>query len=234
MPFASPKTTDDVCSSSSIAHLAAKRIRRSAARTRSPDPGSVRSRKSSGVRRRTTTGAMTRAFGVSSNASHESPTASFSTSFESIAWRNASAPGPRTPTKSRGRAATRIAVTAIDGGGVECTSSDPAATAAGFRDRTRAESALADSALAESSVGTVFRGRAERKVIEAGYDPARLPPGQYLTEKWPVLHAGDIPATDLATWDFAVTGEVANPIRLSWDEFNQLARTEVTEDIHCV
>jgi DMSO/TMAO reductase YedYZ molybdopterin-dependent catalytic subunit len=48
----------------------------------------------------------------------------------------------------------------------------------------------------------MFRGRAERKVIDAGYDPARLPPGQYLTEKWPVLHAGSIPRTDVATWDF--------------------------------
>lgn len=80
----------------------------------------------------------------------------------------------------------------------------------------------------------MFRGRAERKVIEAGYDPSRLPPGQYLTEKWPVLHAGSLPATDLATWDFAVRGEVENPITLSWEEFNRLPRTEVTEDIHCV
>jgi DMSO/TMAO reductase YedYZ molybdopterin-dependent catalytic subunit len=80
----------------------------------------------------------------------------------------------------------------------------------------------------------VFRGRAERKVVEAGYDPARLPPGQYLTEKWPVLHAGTIPSTDLATWDFVVSGEVDNPLRLSWDEFNDLPPTENTQDIHCV
>jgi DMSO/TMAO reductase YedYZ molybdopterin-dependent catalytic subunit len=80
----------------------------------------------------------------------------------------------------------------------------------------------------------VFRGRAERKVIEAGYDPARLPPGQYLTEKWPVLHAGSVPETDLATWDFFVSGEVDNPIRLSWDELNRLPRSENTQDIHCV
>ncbi|MBA3401439.1 MAG: molybdopterin-dependent oxidoreductase, partial [Actinobacteria bacterium] len=80
----------------------------------------------------------------------------------------------------------------------------------------------------------MFRGRAERKVIAAGYDPARLPPGQYLTEKWPVLHAGGIPDTDLATWDFFVRGEVENPISLSWDELNQLSRITITEDIHCV
>ena len=80
----------------------------------------------------------------------------------------------------------------------------------------------------------MFRGRAERKVVEAGYDPARLPPGQYFTEKWPVLHAGSIPTHDLATWDFVVEGEVENPLRLSWDEFNALPRTSHTQDIHCV
>jgi DMSO/TMAO reductase YedYZ molybdopterin-dependent catalytic subunit len=80
----------------------------------------------------------------------------------------------------------------------------------------------------------VFRGRAERKVIDAGYDPVRLPPGQYLTEKWPVLHAGSVPDVDLATWDFAVWGEVDNPIRLSWEEFDRLPKTTVTQDIHCV
>jgi DMSO/TMAO reductase YedYZ molybdopterin-dependent catalytic subunit len=71
-------------------------------------------------------------------------------------------------------------------------------------------------------------------VIEAGYDPARLPPGQYLTEKWPVLHAGSVPEADLASWDLAVWGEVENPVRLSWDEFDRLPKTQVTEDIHCV
>jgi DMSO/TMAO reductase YedYZ molybdopterin-dependent catalytic subunit len=80
----------------------------------------------------------------------------------------------------------------------------------------------------------VFRSKAERKVIELGYDPARLPPGQYLTEKWPVLHAGDVPETDLATWDLRVYGEVENELRLSWDELRALPATEVTQDIHCV
>jgi DMSO/TMAO reductase YedYZ molybdopterin-dependent catalytic subunit len=80
----------------------------------------------------------------------------------------------------------------------------------------------------------VFRSKAERKVAELGYDPARLPPGQYLTEKWPVLHAGDIPDVDLATWDFRVWGEVDAPVRLSWDQLNELPTVEVTQDIHCV
>jgi len=71
-------------------------------------------------------------------------------------------------------------------------------------------------------------------VREAGYDPARLPPGQYLTEKWPVLHAGDVPDVDLATWRLAVTGEVEEPLSLSYDELRDLPATTVTTDIHCV
>jgi DMSO/TMAO reductase YedYZ molybdopterin-dependent catalytic subunit len=80
----------------------------------------------------------------------------------------------------------------------------------------------------------LFRSRAEAKVAEAGYDPARLPPGQYLTEKWPVLHAGSVPQTDLSTWDLRVFGEVENPVTLSWEDFRALPATEVTVDIHCV
>jgi DMSO/TMAO reductase YedYZ molybdopterin-dependent catalytic subunit len=80
----------------------------------------------------------------------------------------------------------------------------------------------------------VFRSKAERKVQELGYDPARLPPGQYLTEKWPVLHAGSVPDTDLATWTLRVFGEVENELELTWEQFNQLPRTENTQDIHCV
>ena len=80
----------------------------------------------------------------------------------------------------------------------------------------------------------MFRGRAEKKVADAGYDPARLPPGQYLTDKWPVLHAGTVPDTDLATWDFHVFGEVENPITLTWEELNALPKSENMQDIHCV
>ncbi|TMK76610.1 MAG: sulfite oxidase-like oxidoreductase [Actinobacteria bacterium] len=85
-----------------------------------------------------------------------------------------------------------------------------------------------------TSVGTVFRSRAEQKVRDAGYDPVRLPPGQYLTEKWPVLHAGGVPETDLTTWDFKVFGEVEEPLTLSWDELKALPSSEITIDIHCV
>src|SRR4051795_13417595 len=81
---------------------------------------------------------------------------------------------------------------------------------------------------------SLFRGKAEQKLIDKGLDPARLPPGQYLTEKWPVLHAGTVPQTDLATWDFKVFGEVEEPLALGYDELQALPATEITTDIHCV
>jgi DMSO/TMAO reductase YedYZ molybdopterin-dependent catalytic subunit len=80
----------------------------------------------------------------------------------------------------------------------------------------------------------VFRSKAERAVFEKGYDPTRLPPGQYLTEKWPVLHAGSVPNVDLATWDLRVFGEVEEPARLTWEELTALPSREITVDIHCV
>jgi DMSO/TMAO reductase YedYZ molybdopterin-dependent catalytic subunit len=80
----------------------------------------------------------------------------------------------------------------------------------------------------------LFRSKAEDKVREAGFDPARLPPGQYLTEKWPVLHAGDVPHVDIATWTLQLTGEVEAPMSLTYDQLRALPATEVTADIHCV
>ena len=81
---------------------------------------------------------------------------------------------------------------------------------------------------------SLFRGKAEQKLVERGLDPARLPPGQYLTEKWPVLHAGTVPRTDLATWDFKVFGEVEEPVTLTYEALQALPQTEITVDIHCV
>lgn len=62
----------------------------------------------------------------------------------------------------------------------------------------------------------------------------RLPPGQYVTEKWPVLHVGPIPRFDPATWDFRIFGLVEEPVRLTYEEFTALPRAGVTSDIHCV
>ncbi len=81
---------------------------------------------------------------------------------------------------------------------------------------------------------TLFRSRAEDKVRAAGYDPARCPPGQYLTGKWPGLHAGQVPTIDIATWTLRVFGDVDNEVTLTYDELKALPATEITTDIHCV
>ena len=62
----------------------------------------------------------------------------------------------------------------------------------------------------------------------------RLPPGQYLTEKWPVLHYGGVPKVNLATWDFSIGGLVGNPVRLTYEDFRKLPRKTVKADVHCV
>ena len=80
----------------------------------------------------------------------------------------------------------------------------------------------------------LFRSKAEDKVREAGFDPARLPPGQYFTEKWPVLHAGEIPDVDVDAWTLEIGGEVEQPLSLGFDALKELPATEVTTDIHCV
>jgi DMSO/TMAO reductase YedYZ molybdopterin-dependent catalytic subunit len=74
------------------------------------------------------------------------------------------------------------------------------------------------------------RKRQERAMRDAG----RLPPGQSLTLKWPVLHAGTVPRFNSQTWDFRVTGLVERPLHLTWDEFSHLPMTAVTADMHCV
>ncbi len=62
----------------------------------------------------------------------------------------------------------------------------------------------------------------------------RIPPGQLLTERFPVLHYGPIPQFSPETWDFCVWGEVEEPLVLSWKEFSELPRTKLVMDIHCV
>ena len=64
----------------------------------------------------------------------------------------------------------------------------------------------------------------------------RVPPGQYVTEKFPVLHYGSVPHYENleATWDLRVWGELAEPARLSFAEFRALPTIAVTTDIHCV
>ena len=81
-----------------------------------------------------------------------------------------------------------------------------------------------------------FFERNRKALVERGIDPARLPPGQYTTERFPVLHVGTVPsyAEDLADWDLRIFGAVDEPYVLSWAELLALPAVEVTQDIHCV
>jgi DMSO/TMAO reductase YedYZ molybdopterin-dependent catalytic subunit len=82
---------------------------------------------------------------------------------------------------------------------------------------------------------TLFAADGSRKELESqARAEGRLPPGQSLTLKWPVLHYGSVPRFDESKWDFKISGEVATPLRLSWKEFLTLPQTEVTSDFHCV
>jgi DMSO/TMAO reductase YedYZ molybdopterin-dependent catalytic subunit len=63
---------------------------------------------------------------------------------------------------------------------------------------------------------------------------ARIPPGQVLTEKWPVLHYGPVPKVDLAHWSFRIWGLVAQPLEWTWEQFLSLPSVESVSDIHCV
>jgi DMSO/TMAO reductase YedYZ molybdopterin-dependent catalytic subunit len=74
------------------------------------------------------------------------------------------------------------------------------------------------------------RREREREMRAAG----RLPPGQSLTLKWPVLHEGSVPQFNPQTWDFRVFGLVEAPLRLSWQEFSSLPQSDVLADMHCV
>ena len=62
----------------------------------------------------------------------------------------------------------------------------------------------------------------------------RLPPGQVITRKWPVLHYGTVPQVDLATWRCTVSGAVDRPFAISWEELQALPRQQTPCDIHCV
>ena len=80
----------------------------------------------------------------------------------------------------------------------------------------------------------LFEGN-ERRVLERRMkEEGRLPPGQSATLKWPVLHYGSVPRFDAAHWDFRVWGQVEQPVRFTWAEFERLPRTELVRDFHCV
>src|ERR1041384_2160807 len=60
----------------------------------------------------------------------------------------------------------------------------------------------------------------------------RLPPGQYLTQKWPVLSYERTPAALPSNWKLKITGQIEHPFELNWDEFLAMPRTILTADFH--
>ncbi len=63
---------------------------------------------------------------------------------------------------------------------------------------------------------------------------ARLPPGQYKTDDFPVLSMGPTPQIDIKNWKLEIVGLVEKPQIWTWEEFGKLQITRVKKDIHCV
>jgi DMSO/TMAO reductase YedYZ molybdopterin-dependent catalytic subunit len=82
------------------------------------------------------------------------------------------------------------------------------------------------------SVGFFDRNR--QQLQEQGLDPERLPPGQYLTERFPVLHVGDVPEYAPGEWNLSVFGMVERPFTLTLEDLRELPSVTLTTDIHCV
>lgn len=62
----------------------------------------------------------------------------------------------------------------------------------------------------------------------------RVPPGQTLTQKWPVLHYGNVPSVDLQRWSFRIFGLLEAERTLTWSQFRELPTITRTSDFHCV
>ncbi|MDG0794048.1 sulfite oxidase-like oxidoreductase [Cohnella ginsengisoli] len=79
--------------------------------------------------------------------------------------------------------------------------------------------------------------KAKVPAAAAKVDPAlrdRVPPGQTVTEKFPILHEGDVPVYDMNEWRLTVCGEVEAERSFTYEEILQLPATKVVRDIHCV
>ena len=74
-----------------------------------------------------------------------------------------------------------------------------------------------------------FTGRRDESA-----DSSRIPPGQYVTNDFPVLSAGPTPHRPLEEWSFTIQGAVDEPRTWTWEELQALPSETVTRDIHCV
>ncbi len=75
-----------------------------------------------------------------------------------------------------------------------------------------------------------FAGRPHPADEQAG----RVPPGQYLTDSFPVLSAGPTPQIGLDRWEFSIEGLVRAPVTWTWQDFTALPSRDWTVDISCV
>jgi len=80
----------------------------------------------------------------------------------------------------------------------------------------------------------LFDGSDRKQVERQKRDEGKLPPGQSLTLKWPVLHYGSVPRFDPEAWNLKIYGLVESPLKLTWSEFNALPKIKTTSDFHCV
>jgi DMSO/TMAO reductase YedYZ molybdopterin-dependent catalytic subunit len=79
-----------------------------------------------------------------------------------------------------------------------------------------------------------FFDRNRNDLVKRGIDPARLPPGQYLTDRFPVLHVGDVPTYQPGEWSMQISGGVERPFTIDEAELRSLPTVDITVDIHCV
>ena len=79
-----------------------------------------------------------------------------------------------------------------------------------------------------------FFDRNREQLANKGIDGARLPPGQYLTERFPVLHVGDVPTYAPGDWDLKIFGLVDKPFTINLDELKSMPAVTLLTDIHCV
>src|SRR4030066_1870573 len=86
----------------------------------------------------------------------------------------------------------------------------------------------------EGKISGIFhsRGFLGKRRQDAPLD--RVPPGQYVTNDFPVLSAGPTPRTPLERWNFEINGLVRQPVHWSWAEFQLLPSQHFTVDIHCI
>src|SRR5205085_11868893 len=99
------------------------------------------------------------------------------------------------------------------------------------RPRGRRRRPARDGRGAGRFVNIVSRGFRGRRHVGP---PDRVPPGQYLTDDFPVLSAGPTPHVSLEEWTFEIRGPGLESVRWSWEELQALPSEEITKDIHCV